>query len=96
MRSPLRASAVALFALLGLIASACGGGDSAETTNASGTADNSSNDAHAVAEANIDDLATSDDFSQIEVLDVDTGEPTTLAATVTGDRPVLLWFWAPH
>lgn len=39
---------------------------------------------------------TADDVRLIEVLEVDTGEPTTLADTVTGNRPVLLWFWAPH
>lgn len=53
-------------------------------------------DAASVAEENIDDLVASDDVRLLEVLDVETGEATTIADTVTGDRPVLLWFWAPH
>lgn len=53
-------------------------------------------DAAAAAETNIDDLEPSDDVRTLEVLDVKTGEPTTIADAVTGDRPVLLWFWAPH
>jgi len=73
-------------ALLGvaLLASACGGDGEPDT--AAGLA---------AAEA-IDDLATSDDVTMIEVLDVATGAPATLDEAVTGDRPVLLWFWAPH
>jgi hypothetical protein len=35
-------------------------------------------------------------FAFLRVLDVNTGEPTTIAEVVDGDRPVLLWFWAPH
>ena len=83
MRSPTRAVALALISLFALVASACGGETSTETHDA-------------VEEPDIEDLAGNADVRLIEVLDVDTGEPTTLSATVTGDRPVLLWFWAPH
>ena len=41
-------------------------------------------------------LATSDDVSDIEVLSVDDGSVSSLRDAVAGDRPVLLWFWAPH
>ena len=41
-------------------------------------------------------LATSLDVSDIEVLSVDDGSVSSLRDAVTGDRPVLLWFWAPH
>jgi hypothetical protein len=77
--------------VLSVAATACGGGSSADTADAS-----AGSSAAALAAANLGDLATSDDVRLIEVLDVDTGETTTLADTVTGDRPVLLWFWAPH
>ena len=52
--------------------------------------------AAANADANIDSLASSDDVRLIEVLDVSTGNATSLAQAVDGDRPVLVWFWAPH
>lgn len=32
----------------------------------------------------------------VEVLDVATGAPTQFAELLPADRPVLLWFWAPH
>jgi hypothetical protein len=74
-----------------LAATACGSDPATEAADAApGTG------AGAVAENNIGELATDDDVRLIEVLEVDTGEATTLSDTVTGDRPVLLWFWAPH
>jgi hypothetical protein len=85
---PARTPAALLFVSLATIATACGSGSTSDTAASSGVA--------AVAEANLGDLVTSDDVRLIEVLEVDTGEPTTLTDTVTGDRPVLLWFWAPH
>ena len=53
-------------------------------------------DAAAAAEVNIDLVQSNDDVRLVEVIDVDSGSITNLAAAVTGDRPVLLWFWAPH
>lgn len=91
VRSPSRAIAPALFAAATLLASACGG-DSATGAGSSAQGSN----AASAADDNIGDLATNEDVRLIEVLEVDTGETTTLADTVTGDRPVLLWFWAPH
>lgn len=92
MRSPVRLLPAFLVALA-LLAAACGG-ESTETTGA--PADTPTDDAASVAADNIDDLVANDDVRLLEVLDVETGEPTTIADTVTGDRPVLLWFWAPH
>lgn len=88
MSPPARTPVALLFVALAMIATACGSGSTSDAAASSGVA--------AVAEANLGDLATSDDVRLIEVLEVDTGEPTTLTDTVTGDRPVLLWFWAPH
>lgn len=87
MRSPVRARATLLFAAVALLAAACGGSGSTET----GAAADGGPDP-----TPIEDLATNDDVRLLEVLDVETGGATTLADTVTGDRPVLLWFWAPH
>jgi hypothetical protein len=85
---PARTPVALLCVALAIVATACGSGSTSDTAAGSGVA--------AIAEANLGDLATSDDVRLIQVLEVDTGETTTLTDTVTGDRPVLLWFWAPH
>lgn len=69
--------------MLALVATACGDeGSSADT-------------AAPVSEP-ATDLTPNDDIRLTEILDVTSGDATTLADTATGDRPVLLWFWAPH
>ena len=93
MRTRFRARAAAPAALaLGLLASACGGGSGDGAT----PDDPASQAAAEAAQANLDQLESSSDVTMIEVLDVTDGSITTLADTVTGDRPVLVWFWAPH
>ena len=52
--------------------------------------------AQAAADANIGLLQRGDDVRLIEVLNVADGSVATLDDAVWGDRPVLLWFWAPH
>ena len=83
---PTRIAAV-LVAALSLTATACGGDNPSEAATGS--------DPTTVAD-DTGDLEVGDDIRLLEVLELDTGAPTTLADTVTGDRPVLLWFWAPH
>lgn len=53
-------------------------------------------EAAATAAENQPNLQVSDDPIDTEVLVVADGSVTTIAEAVTGDRPVLLWFWAPH
>ena len=53
-------------------------------------------EAQAAAEQNIPNLQTSDDVRDIEVVSVYDGSVTSLLEVATGDRPVLVWFWAPH
>ena len=53
-------------------------------------------EAAANAEANQPNLAATDNVLDTEVLVVADGSITTLAAAATGDRPLLVWFWAPH
>ena len=48
------------------------------------------------AEANLPSLQPADDVRDIEVLSVTSGATTSLREAVTGDRPVLVWFYAPH
>lgn len=88
-----------LAAAFALTLAACGGA-AQETTSTSGIDDatGASPDINIedVAEANIPGLQTSDDPLDVEVLSVVDGSVSSLREAVTGDRPVLLWFWAPH
>ena len=62
------------------------GGDQSGSDQASG--EGSSADGAAVA--------VSDDVPDLEMVDVASGSNVRLASLVTGDKPLLLWFWAPH
>lgn len=73
-----------------------GGADGSGGGPGAGDGTMPTDDAQSNADANEGSLQESDDIRSYEVLDVATGNPTTLNDTVTGDRPVLLWFWAPH
>lgn len=88
----------------GLVLAACGSGEtstaatgpdaaSAAAVDDSGTVAQSPEDA---AEQNLPHLQTADDARDIELLSVSDGSVATLREAVDGDRPVLLWFWAPH
>ena len=41
-------------------------------------------------------VAVSADVPDLEMIDVATGSNVRLVSLVTGDKPLLLWFWAPH
>ena len=41
-------------------------------------------------------MAVSADVPDLEMIDVATGGSVRLVSLVTGDKPLLLWFWAPH
>jgi len=58
--------------------------------------DLSAEEAIANAAANIDALAGGESLIDFEVLAVADGSAQTLRNVVTGDRPVLLWFFSPH
>ncbi len=75
---------------LGLLATACGSGEGAAPDTAAASA------AGDAAATNIDELQSSDNVLDIEVLDVADGAISSLRQAVDGDRPVLLWFYAPH
>ena len=72
-----------------LFATACGGGGSAPDTE-------EAQSAIAAAESNQGSLQLSGDLAVSELLDARTGEITNLSEVVTGDRAVLVWYWAPH
>lgn len=89
---------VAIALAFGLALAACGGSSSVESATPAGDG------VSTPAEPNVEDVAaensatltTSDDPLDTEVLSVVDGTVASLRDTVTGDRPVLLWFWAPH
>ncbi|MEM9203817.1 MAG: hypothetical protein AAGC53_19415 [Actinomycetota bacterium] len=87
---PLRRRAAVAVVGLGLLASACGSGEGSAPTSAEASA------AGSAAEDNIDGLESSNNVLDIEVLDVADGSVATLRDAVDGDRPVLVWFYAPH
>ena len=70
---------------LALVATACGGGGTEADPLAV-----------AAAEANESQLQVAGDIATTELLDARTGEITSLSQVVTGDRAVLVWYWAPH
>ncbi len=86
---PLRRGLTVAVLGVGLLASACGSEGSAPDTPAA-------NAAGAAAAENIDQLESADNVLDVEVLDVADGAISSLRAAVDGDRPVLLWFYAPH
>jgi hypothetical protein len=65
---------------------ASGDGSTADTESSTPQSDGAAEDSTAV---NL--------FPDLDVVRVDDGSPLNLAAELGGgDRPVLLWFWAPH
>ena len=74
---------------VGICATACASGSAAPDTREASAAG-------AAATSNADSLSVNDDVRLTEVLDVSDGSVQTLRTAVDGDRPVLLWFWAPH
>ncbi len=90
---------LALIAGLGLLASACGGDTTADSGAAAPDSPATGPETASIADraaANQKNLTSSDDVRDIQVLAVDDGAISSLRKAVAGDRPVLLWFWAPH
>lgn len=94
--------ALTLAAVLGL--SACGADDATDIGTSTGQSDGSgivvedpaNLSPQDAAEQNTPLLETPENVRDVEVLSVSDGSITTLRDAVDGDRPVLLWFWAPH
>lgn len=87
-----------------LIAASCGG-TTEETASEVTTADPGAAETESApaarspedeAAANIASLQIADNPLDTQVLNIVDGSVTTVREQVTGDRPVLLWFWAPH
>ena len=76
-------------------ASGSGANDAPVSDDADASEDPASNQETSTGE----DAATLPDhlFPDVDVVEIATGEPLNLADELAGgDRPILLWFWAPH
>jgi hypothetical protein len=100
---PMRLSPVPVGAVLlgaALVLTACGGSTPATTSTEgspdSNVADVTPEEAAELAATNLPNLVVADDPTATEVLVVADGSVTTISQAATGDRPLLLWFWAPH
>lgn len=79
-----------------LIATACGSDGGLETTEAVGASAGGAPSVEEIGEENQALLEPADDARDVQLLDVNDGSISTLRQAVEGDRPVLLWFFAPH
>lgn len=83
-----------------LLATACGGSGSGTEDDGAApgrTLDPAQRAASIeAAKANEPNLVLSDDVRTTQLLDTADGSIRTLDDVVTGDRAVLLWYWAPH
>ena len=77
-----------IVASLALFATACGGGG--------GPSSEESSAAEAAASSNEATLVLTSDVASTQLLDIANGNIAQLSDVVTGDRPVLLWYWAPN
>lgn len=74
---------------------ACGGSTTVASDAASPEA-GVNESAEVAAAENLPNLQSSETVFDVEVLSVADGSVSSLRDAVTGDRPVLVWFWAPH
>lgn len=93
-----RAKYVAAPIFAALVLGACGGSNAVESTEGPASVEGTPSvpTAAETAAANEATLQSADNPFDIEVLSVTDGTVASLREVVTGDRPVLVWFWAPH
>lgn len=95
----MRFLAVTVLAIAAVAAAACGGTESAPVATAPAPPADpppapeppSALESPAPAEA-----AGGNDLPAVTVVDVVSGESLVLSSLAPADRPILLWFWAPH
>jgi hypothetical protein len=81
---------LALAAAFVLLAAACGGGDDTAATPAPAPADGQGQAVGPAAPGSDGPLPA------VDVVDVESGATVSLTGYNTGQRPLLVWFWAPH
>ena len=84
----MRARLLACAAIFALAAAACGSDDAATINEPASTGtDVAASDAPASPSGDVPDL---------DMVSVYTGETVNLQSLVSGETPLLFWFWAPH
>lgn len=71
----------------------------APTSSAAATATSAPTETSGAAETTVappTTAAVTSPLPAVDVLDVATGDTVNFASLIPADRPVLLWFWAPH
>jgi hypothetical protein len=80
-----------------VVLAACGGSSAVESAAGGDDVEQSTTPpVEDVAALNTPMLQTADDPIDVEVLAVSDGSVASLRKVADGDRPVLLWFYAPH
>ena len=88
---------VVVLAVPAVVAAACGGGDESSqvsTAPAAPAADPAPAPQPAPAPAPA--AAPGNDIPEVTVVNVVSGDSLVLSSLAPADRPILLWFWAPH
>lgn len=80
---------------LAVLVVACGTGASDQTATALPATEASASTAIDAASERAASLVTGPDLVSSELIDTASGQVTSVPDLVTGDRPVLLWYWAP-
>ncbi len=88
--APLALAPLALAAAFMLLAAACGGGGDDTAAPVGAPADG---EAQAVGPG---DPGSDGPLPAVDVVDVESGATVSLTSYNTGQRPLLVWFWAPH
>ena len=84
----MRVRLVACAVMVALAAAACGADDAATTAEPASTGtDAAASDAAGRVAGDVPDL---------DMVSVHSGEAVNLQSLVSGETPLLLWFWAPH
>jgi hypothetical protein len=92
-------------AALALVAVACGADDAPTVVEPAATEPAVAETAPAAADGTVSEDSVSEnaavaagpgDVPDLAMTDVYTGQAVNLQTLVTGQTPVLLWFWAPH
>ena len=79
-------SIVATIVMVAVLVTACGGAG----------LDEQQSELVAIANRNAPLLQLTSNLASTQMLDSRTGQITDLREVVTGDRPVLMWYWAPN
>ena len=84
----MRVRLLACAAIVALAAAACGSDDATTTNEPASTGTD--------VAASAAPASPSGDVPDLDMVSVYTGETVNLQSLVSGETPLLLWFWAPH